>query len=327
MKLMVVIPTLADGGAERTLSVLTKEWAKSHQVVLVLFDATRLTYGFEGRLVDLRLPASVGFLRPAVRIYNAFMYTVRLYRLMQREHPDRIISFLPSANFPCIVAAALSRRLDRLWVSEHGNPSHHSLVFRILVFFLYRFAARIVPVSADVARVLESMNVPRAKLSVIPNPVQIPDRLPAGNPSTRPHPKRYVLAVGRLHPVKGFERLLGIFHTMDRSDLDLVIIGEGPERTALLDLARDLRIQDRVHFKGWIEEIDEWYQQAECLVLTSRHEALPNVLLEAMANGCPTASFNCKYGPADITAHGRYGLLVPDGDIDDLAKAIAPDTR
>ena len=120
MKIVVVISTLSRGGAERVVSTLTREWSRSHQVVIALFDATRPAYDYGGRVIDLRLPPLGSLLKKTYRIVERSMHLSRLFR---QERPDRIVSFMESANFPAIAAAALTRLLDRLWVSVRTNPS------------------------------------------------------------------------------------------------------------------------------------------------------------------------------------------------------------
>ena len=87
-------------------------------------------------------------------------------------------------------------------------------------------------------------------------------------------------------------------------------------------LAGELGLASAVVLPGSVENVDTWYQHAECLVLTSRTEAWALVLVEAMANGCPVVSFDCNYGPAEVIKEGRNGLLVEDGNIGGLAATV-----
>ena len=254
-------------------------------------------------------------------IRTATVRTIRLMNLMRKERPDRIFSFMESANFPTIAAAALTGRLDRLYVSVRDNPASFRFVFRVLIPWLYRGPAGIVAVSEGVKRGLESAGAPAAKIAVIPNPVaSAGGRAVGGEP---PPSVRFILGVGRIEPEKGFDRLLAAVHGLERPDLHLVILGKGGEHRALVELAHELGMEERVHFPGWVEGIEAWYRQAECFVLSSRHEGWPNVLMEAIANGCPAVSFDCRYGPREIIEDGKSGLLVTEGDVEGLTKAIA----
>jgi len=320
MKILVVISTLQSGGAERVVSMLTKEWAKSHKVTISLFDGSRLDYDYGGQIVDLGLPGSDRILRKG-RNFGARL--VRLTGLIRRQQPDRIVSFMEAANIPVIVAAALAGRLDRLAVSVRNNPSHFFFPHRILIPWLYRFSEDVVAVSLGVKQGLETMGLPARKISVIRNPVNVTDCRLAGPGPTPKVLGPYILGVGRLEWQKGFDRLLQGFCRLGHPGVDLVILGDGSERERLLQQANELALEKRTHFAGRVVDVNPWYRHAKCFVLSSRYEGWPNVLMEALANGCPVVSFDCKYGPSEIIEHGRTGLLVPEGDTEALAGAIA----
>ena len=317
MKLLVVISSLSGGGAGRVVSTLTREWSKSHRVLVALFDASHTVYGHGGAIVDLGVPS-----RPSNhlrRILNAASRSIRIARLIRRERPDRIVSFMESANYPAIVAAATTGSMHRLCVSVRCNPVMIPGLKRFLLPISYRLPRRVVAPSNGVQEALQKMGLPVKKLLVIPNPIADRRSRPITSPICA---QRFILAVGRLVPVKGFDRLLNAFSGMERSDVHLVILGDGTQRAELLALSYELGIASRVHLPGVVLDVDTWYRHAECFVLTSRSEGSPNVLVEAMANGCPVVSFDCSYGPAEILQGGRSGLLVPQDDIAGLSHAI-----
>lgn len=322
MKIMCVIPSLHRGGAERVMSTLTRQWAKSHDVVLVVFDGSAAAYAYGGRMSDLQCKAART--RPT-KVMNALKRVIRLQALMRKERPDRIITFMESANFPATFAAALSGNLPKLSVSVRNDPSRFTALQQALLPIIYRLPRSVVAVSRGVSTALQGMGVPKAKVAVIPNPVELPaSPQHAAIPTSQPHfPEQFILAVGRLHKQKGFDQLLQAFAALPDPKVNLVILGEGPERSNLESLSRQLAIDDRLHMPGVVHDVTPWYRAAACFVLSSRHEGWPNVLMEAMANGCAVVSFNCPFGPDEILESGRYGLLVEAGDIVALAKALS----
>ena len=163
------------------------------------------------------------------------------------------------------------------------------------------------------------MGVPAGKTVVIPNPAAAATA--AGRPLGYRLPSPFILGAGRLDPQKGFDRLLAAFASLDRRDIHLVIAGDGAERAELARLARTLGVEDRAHFPGRVANIDAWYRNAACFVLSSRSEGWPNVLVEAMVHGCPVVAFDCDYGPSEIIEDSESGLLVPEGDVAALASA------
>jgi glycosyltransferase involved in cell wall biosynthesis len=233
-----------------------------------------------------------------------------------------VISFTEGANFPTIIAAALTGYLDRLTVSVRGDPAWLPAAYRVLLPWLYRFPARVIALSQGVRHGLESMGVPASRMSVILNPVIVRDRQVTADGPAPPLPNPYVLGSGRLVHQKGFERLLEAFGRLKPPGVHLVVLGEGPDRASLVGMAQEIGIEEYFHLPGRVADVDIWYKHAECFVLSSRYEGWGNVLIEAMANGCPVVSFDCNYGPSEILEGGANGLLVPEGDVEGLAKAM-----
>ena len=273
MKILGVIPSLSRGGAERVLSLLTHEWAKRHDVVVAAFDASGPAYDYHGRIVQLglRLPGhALG------KVYVAGASTLLLIKLFRTERPDRVITFMEPANFPAILASALLGTLDHLVVSVRQNPNMLSFPRRLLIPRLYRLPLAVVAVSDGVQRALVAMGVPTGRVTTIPNPVSLPDS--SRHAATTRPPGGFVLAAGRLIPAKGFDMLLNAFSQIEPSNLQLVVLGDGPERNDLRSLAQRLGISDRVWLPGAVSDIAHWYRRAECFVLSSRNEGWPNVL-------------------------------------------------
>jgi glycosyltransferase involved in cell wall biosynthesis len=128
-----------------------------------------------------------------------------------------------------------------------------------------------------------------------------------------------VLALGRLHRVKGFDVLL---HAVARTpSVHLWLAGDGPERPALERLIRSLGLAGRVRLLGWREDVAALLAAADLLVCPSRHEPLGNVVLEAWAQRVPVIA-SATEGPRALIAPDKTGLLVPIEDADALAAAI-----
>ena len=315
MKIVIVINVLSRGGAERVVCRLTKAWAKHHDVRIAVFDNTKPAFDYGGRIVDLGVPAPT---LPS-KAYRLVVGAFRLASLFRTHQPDRIISFMESSNFPSIIGAAMCGYLRRLWVSVRLNPARIPLPYLICIPLLYRLANRVVAPSEGIRNRLIRIGLPAAKVSVIRNPIVVHR---SHRTLQRPVPFPFVLGAGRLHRQKGFDRLLRSFQRIDAA-VHLVILGDGPERERLIGIARSLGIVSRVHFPGASSDVERWFHHALCFVLSSRYEGWPNVLMEAMAYGCPVVSFDCRYGPSEILEDGVSGLLVAANDIEGLQSAIA----
>jgi glycosyltransferase involved in cell wall biosynthesis len=133
-----------------------------------------------------------------------------------------------------------------------------------------------------------------------------------------------VISAGTLSPRKGYSDLIAAFAQAiaDGRDARLVIFGEGPSRLDLEEQIRALGLEDRVALPGKIANPLRYLARSDVFVLSSSFEGLPNALIEAMICGCSLVSTDCPSGPMEILDAGRYGKLVPVGDVTALAGAI-----
>jgi glycosyltransferase involved in cell wall biosynthesis len=198
-----------------------------------------------------------------------------------------------------------------------------------LVGRTYRQAGGIVAVSRGVADdFAATAHVDRGRITVIYNPV-VSEELwekaeqPLDDLWFAPGQPPVVLAVGRLAPQKDFATLLRAFAVMrNRKPARLLILGEGSERNALTALAVSLGVSDDVRMPGFVDNPYPYMRRAHLFVLSSRHEGLPAVLIEAAALGLPIVSTDCRSGPDEILEGGKWGKLVPVGDADRMAAAM-----
>jgi glycosyltransferase involved in cell wall biosynthesis len=132
-----------------------------------------------------------------------------------------------------------------------------------------------------------------------------------------------VLSVGRLVRTKDQATLLKAFRrVLDRRECRLLILGEGRQRPKLEALVTKLRIAGAVELPGFVSNPFPYMAGADLFVLSSVFEGFGNVLAESLALGTPCVSTDCKSGPGEILGNGRFGKLVPVGDVERLADAI-----
>jgi glycosyltransferase involved in cell wall biosynthesis len=260
------------------------------------------------------------------KVGNAITRIRRLASLIRSEAPDRIISFMESANFPSVFACLAARRLPDLTISVRNNPLMLPTYYRLLIPFLYSWPGRIVTGSQGVRRALiDEFHVPAHKCLAIPNPIDADalQKAAALPTSGRLPEKPFVLGVGRLVPQKGFDLLVRAFHlSKTASDHVLMILGEGPERERLTKLVRDLGMEGKVQLPGSMASPPPYMHAARCFILSSRYEGWPNVIMEAMACGCPVIAFDCPYGPSEIIEDRKSGVLVSPENVEALASAM-----
>ena len=167
----------------------------------------------------------------------------------------------------------------------------------------------------------DGCGVPAARLTTIPNGVDTAYFQPPVAPAAGP-PR--VLCVARMVPDKDHHTLLAAFGltARDHPEAELWLVGDGPRLAAIQELARTLSISERVTFLSPRQDLRPLLQQATLLVLASRTEALPNVVLEAMAAGLPVVATRVG-GVPEMVVPGLTGWLVPPGDAPALAAALS----
>jgi glycosyltransferase involved in cell wall biosynthesis len=193
----------------------------------------------------------------------------------------------------------------------------------------YRFAHRVVVNSSLVARLMiDSERVPAARVIEMPNFLEERafHRVAIEVRSARRHswgvpPGAFLIGtVARLAPVKNHAMVLQALQRLDES-VHLVLIGAGPSRRPLEDLARELHVERRVHFTGQLVEAENLHQFFDVSVLCSRSEGFPNAVIEALAVGCPVVATPVG-GVPEVIIDRQTGLLVPVDDSDALAGCV-----
>ncbi|CAN5644357.1 glycosyltransferase [soil metagenome] len=257
-------------------------------------------------------------------------------RYLRHERPQVIVTTLHHTSVVASLAHLLAGRHGRLFIREATTPSSlrtnrgpKARVTDALLALAYRYVDGVLAVSDGVCRDLHARGVPLRKIATLYNPVvtaELRERA-AEDPGHRwfgPDGPRVVLGVGRLRDEKGFSTLLAAFaRVRKRHDARLVILGEGEERARLEALASDLGVASDVDLPGFVDNPYAYMARSAVFVLASEREGLPGALIQAMACGCPVVATDCQSGPAEILAGGRLGALVPVGDVETMAAAIA----
>ena len=212
-------------------------------------------------------------------------------------------------NFLVLILRPLLRCPVRILIRQNGTasaalaglPRYNRLLYRLL----YRRADCVLCQTAAMARDLrDSFSVPESRLSVLPNPVDT-EALCVANPAPPeawPDCGPHLLAVGRLSQEKGFDLLLKSLAIVRKQfpSADLLIAGSGSEEPALKALRQTLSLDSAVSFVGHVTIPASYFPGATLFVLSSRHEGLPNALLEAAAAGLPIVSTVASAGLVEL---------------------------
>lgn len=326
-RLALYLPSLLGGGAERVTLNLAEGMAKvGVRVDLVLAQAT-------GPLLD-----SVS---PSLRVVDLGAKRVAaslpaLTRYLRRERPRGFLSALDHANVIALWANRLAGNPTRTVVAIHNTPSQDSGKARSLrgrliplsMRLFYPWADHIVAVSRGVAEDFTALTGIKDRLEVVYNPVILPDFFAKSealvdHPWLAPGQPPVILGVGRLTRQKNFPNLIRAFAEVRKGRVArLMILGEGEERAALEALAHKLGLGSDVTLPGFVPNPLAYMKRAALFALSSDWEGLPTVLIEALALSTPIVATDCKSGPREILADGRWGRLVPVGDPSALAIAL-----
>jgi GalNAc-alpha-(1->4)-GalNAc-alpha-(1->3)-diNAcBac-PP-undecaprenol alpha-1,4-N-acetyl-D-galactosaminyltransferase len=322
-RLTLVVPSLELGGAEHVVARMANHWAElgDQVTVITLSNAGSDTYFLHGAVTRIALNA-MRESRGATEAIRQNLIRVRLLRqAIARSEPQSLISFTDRMNVLTLLACR-PLEIDTV-ISERIDPSRYAIgrAWSWLRRLVYP-SARALVVQTDRVR-NQMLGVMRGRpIYVIPNAVFAP---PKGSSVARESSApRWIIAVGRLTSQKGFDLLIEAFSRIAERypDWSLKILGEGPARAALEHLIASKRLAGRVILAGWQKDPTTVLRQSEFFVLSSRFEGFPNALLEAMACGLASISFDCESGPAEIIRDGVDGLLIPPEDTAALAAAM-----
>ena len=324
-RLAFLLPDMRGGGAERVALTLMADFVeRGYEIDLLLCEAT-------GELLPL-LPPSIRVVDlRAARIRNSIL-PLRRY-LRERKPLAMQVSMWPLTAV-AVIAHRLAGSKTRLVLSDHvalskqyGASARTMRLLSSSTKLLYPLADATVVVSEDAAADLAMISgIRREDLQVVYNPVPAPadiDITPDVGSMWGGSGKR-ILTVGSLKEQKNHALLIRSFARLRRKlDAKLMILGGGPLLPKLQAEAASEGVAEDVIFPGF--SLDPWpfYASADLFALSSDYEGYPLVMIEAMRAGLPVVSTDCRSGPREILGEGEYGALVPCGDAEALADAMA----
>jgi glycosyltransferase involved in cell wall biosynthesis len=326
MRIAFFIRALDGGGAQRDTILLANELARQGHTILLF---TLVREGALSALVDGGVAViSVGgrHLRSAIR---------GLRRALIERRPDVLIS---SEAAPNLVAALASRLVPRelrpkvVWrevgsasISMRLDPYIQNRIAYRLLRYTARWADVIVALTDGASKDLaDHFGIPKSRLARMTSNAVLDE---AGTNAARSRrdmrQPNLIVSIGRLSPEKDHATLIRAFSKLARNKpLRLQIVGGGKLRGQLNDLIDELGLSDRVQLLGPLPDPFSVFRCAALAVSSSRYEGFGNAIVEALACGTPVVATDCPYGPREILADGRYGMLVPPGDADSMARAI-----
>ncbi len=328
LRLLFILRDLHCGGGQRTTLDLLRHLDRNK------FEPTLFLLEREGvYLSEVPQDVKVVFGHKSLK-YNKYLIPYYLAKIAaQARNNDVIIGAMElRPTYLAYIAGVLTRKPSIGWILvplDKGLQWVSKLHLLKLKLFYPRLT-RVVCVSQAVKQsILKMAPVKPERLRVIYCPQDLGSII---EKSQKPLPdwaadvlqKPTLVAVGRISYEKGFDVLIRAHAKVLKKGIDhnLIIVGNGHHRAKLQELIHCLEVTDSVFMPGYVENQYPLIKKATALVLSSRYEGLPSVIIEALALGKPVVATACG-GPVEILSDGREGILVPPEDVDALANGMS----
>jgi len=325
-KIAFLITDCDFGGAEQILFELCRGLKDKFEIrVLVLKRKGHFAKLIEGlgipvKSYELGTKINLGYLLGLFRVF------FRLRSDLSKMKPDILQGILFQANQMTKLAGRLAGIKLRLCAIHTFDESAAKAFLEKLTS---RFATRYVVAPEALKKFcVDRYSIPPGKIQVIWNGIRFEktqtDRKQMLNELGLAPGLKIMGAIGRLHREKGQDILIRSFSrlTGEFPELRLVIVSDGPERQNLEALAKNLGLGERVIFTGFVPEPEKYFSLFDLFVLPSRIEAMPMVLMQAMAHAQPAVATNVG-GVADLIDDNKTGILTPPEDDSSMSSAIA----
>lgn len=325
-KVALILPNLGGGGAERVAVTSANDLAaRGHHVNVVLIGGG----GVLKELLSERVAVT------ELRAGRTIAAVPALVRYFRERKPDAVHILMWPNTVVALLAHWLARSKARVVVSDHTHISQHFRFlndakqfrsYRRTTRLLYRRADVRICVSAAAAEDLAQITgLRRSEFEVVHSPIGPPAtvRHHADADAIWGNKAKRIVAVGSLIPVKNHALLIRAFARLRDREAQLIILGEGPLRSQLEVLAQELDVADRIAMPGFTKDPWPYLASAQVFVLCSEYEGSPVSMAEALYMGLNVVSTDCVSGPAELLDHGAFGDLVPCGNEEALAVAIA----
>lgn len=315
--ILFYIPGFGSGGAERVAAVLLNYWTVNSVYKFTVVNSLPKDSDFFE--IDKSIPREFLRFRYDISGINAFFEIVQriflLRRLLKKRDEKKVVSFLTTPSMLLLIASVgLGKEII---CCEHNNYyAYGNKITRLIRTLLYYFFAEKVTLLTE----RDVKNYPKilsSKLMVLPNPLGV-DGFAFQKKTTfegNNNSKVKLLFVGRLTKQKGIDRLCKILEGIEEDQWELKICGDGPLKDDLERFIRSKKLSEKVFLEGAVNNIQDYYLEADLLIMTSLWEGLPMVIPEAMSFGVPVIAFDCPTGPREFIDDKLNGFLIKDGDI------------
>jgi len=314
-KIMLIIPFLSSGGAERVASIWSSELAKmGADIHLLVFYRVENEYPIHKDVIIHTITKN----KEQYKKLSKFRKVNLLRSKIKSVGPDIVIPFISAVGIMTNIARVglQTKMIETIRIDPQYSPKNKAI--RLLRNTSVLLSNGCIVQNEDQKKYFPKWS--HKKIYVFANPIS--DEFIQAERTISNSKIRSIIAVGRLEHQKNYTMLIHAFSKLKNLDLELNIYGEGSLKDELQSLIDDLGLTNRIKLCGRSNNIKEVFMSTDLFILSSNAEGMPNSLMEAMAVGLPCISTDCPTGPSDLIDSEINGVLIPVGNEEALVNAI-----
>ncbi|MGC4041448.1 MAG: glycosyltransferase family 4 protein [Flavobacterium sp.] len=306
-RICICVGSISCGGAERmAVNIANDLVSLGNEVYILILDNKKSLYAIDERITVVLFEKII-----QNKILKYFQFSLHIRKSLKKINPDAVLDFI----FPSFFLLSTIGLKYKTVISIRNNPNNMELFDKVALRKMLFKRAKAIISQTEYARKVIFEQTKHSNIVVIPNYVR---NIAIENTEK----ENQIINVGKLHDVKGQEKLIRMFSEIPNDGWKLILVGDGPNKEKLMNQCQNLSVSDKVIFTGNVDNVDHYLQQSKIFAFTSQTEGFPNALLEAMATPLACISFDCLAGPSEMIKDNENGFLVPLNDENEFKQKL-----